>query len=136
MRKIHNRHVLLFAAGSGIAPLRAALQDILRNRYQHGRVTLYYGARNPDEFAYAHEFHSWLKHGVQIRQTISNKNAKDWAQPLGYVQQMLEEEKPAANTAALLCGMPGMIEGVTEKLIGLGVPKDLILTNLSYERCP
>ena len=37
---------LLFAAGSGITPIRALLQYLLDRRQGHGRVALYYGQRS------------------------------------------------------------------------------------------
>src|SRR5437762_1134726 len=82
---------VVFAAGSGIAPIRAVIRQILRNRYQHGTVILYDGARNPDEFAYSDEFPLWVKGGIKIRQTVSNKNTTEWKNDFGYVQHMLDE---------------------------------------------
>ena len=47
--------VLLFAAGSGITPIRALLQYLLDRRGAHGRIALYYGQRTDRDFAYLDE---------------------------------------------------------------------------------
>jgi NAD(P)H-flavin reductase len=53
------RDVLLFAAGSGIAPVRALVQHLLSHRDRFGRATLFYGQRHGAEFAYRDEAVAW-----------------------------------------------------------------------------
>lgn len=129
LKKGKGKDILLFAAGSGIAPLRSALWWIIRQRNDYKKITLFYGARNPNEFAYAREFKDWEKHKIKIIQTISNADAKNWQGPLGYVQDLVTEKIDGEKTIALLCGMQEMVEQTTQKLISLGLPKNHILTN-------
>lgn len=123
------RHLLLFAAGSGIAPIRAVVRWLLNDRYHYGRVTLFYGARNPDEFAYRDEFDLWKKERIHLQQTISDKKRTDWSGAYGYVQELISEGMAIANTAAILCGMDDMIGEVTARLKSLGLPDQYILKN-------
>lgn len=129
MKSTVGRHLLLFAVGSGIAPIRAVVRWLLNDRYHYGRVTLFYGARNPDEFAYAGEFDAWKGARIHLQQTISDKKRTDWSGAYGYVQGLVSEGMSIANTAAILCGMDEMIGEVTEKLKLLGLSENYILTN-------
>src|SRR5512136_1764840 len=58
------RDVLLFAAGSGIAPIRALLQHVMAHRNRFARVTLFYGQRRGADFAYRAEQLDWERHGI------------------------------------------------------------------------
>jgi NAD(P)H-flavin reductase len=58
--------VLLFAAGSGIAPIRALLQALLRRRDEVDRIVLFYGQRRGADFAYRAEHLSWERRGVRV----------------------------------------------------------------------
>lgn len=130
MTETIGKNVLLFSAGSGIAPIRAALLWMFRKRDQFQAITLYYGARNPKEFAYQREFDDWKKKKVKIIQTISNMARKDWQAPVGYVQNLIpRDEIDSANTVALVCGMPSMIREVASALRKKGVSKENILTS-------
>lgn len=129
MKLTVGRHLLLFAAGSGIAPIRAVVRWLMKDRYHYGRVTLFYGARNPDEFAYRDEFDLWKKERIHLRQTISDKKRTDWSGAYGYVQELISEGMSIANTTAILCGMDEMIGEVAARLKSLGLPEQFILTN-------
>ena len=58
--------MLLFAAGSAIAPIRALVQHLIRRRDRFGRVTLFYGQRHGAEFAYLGEHMAWERRGVRV----------------------------------------------------------------------
>lgn len=121
------KNIVLFGVGSGIAPLRASLLEMFKNRSQYKEITLFYGVRNQNEFAYHHEFEEWEKQGIKIIRTLSNKEDSSWTGLKGYVQHHINEFQP--DSVALLCGMPEMVQEVREKLISLGLQKDHILTN-------
>ncbi len=130
MTETIGKHIFLFAAGSGIAPIRAALLWMCKRRSQFEAITLYYGARNPNEFAYQREFDDWKKKKIKIIQTISNTTRKDWNSPVGYVQKLIpHDEIDSAHTTVLICGMPSMIREVTSALRQKGIAKENILTN-------
>ena len=58
------RDVLLFAAGSAIAQIRALIQHVITHRNRFGRVTLFYGQRHGAEFAYRAEHLDWERRGI------------------------------------------------------------------------
>lgn len=124
------RDILLFATGSGIAPIRAVLQRIAANRGRYQAVELFYGVRSEDEFPYVDEFAQLEERGIGVHRVISQRNESDRAYA-GYVQERFRAAlPPVGNAVAFLCGQEGMIQGVTEALLEAGLPSDRIHLNL------
>lgn len=119
--------VLLFAAGSGISPIRAVIES---GALEGKDVTLYYGARGTDAMSYQDKFDAWEAAGVKVVPVLS-QGGDDWTGRKGYVQAALAEDGVAAAgaTGALLCGMKGMAEDVTAALTAAGVEEGRVLTN-------
>mmetsp|Transcript_2148 Transcript_2148/g.3686 ORF Transcript_2148/g.3686 Transcript_2148/m.3686 type:complete len:311 (+) Transcript_2148:15-947(+) len=124
------QHIFMFAAGSGIAPIRAALEsDTLK--IEGGRTaTLYYGARNAAQMAYAEKFDAWQERGVNIVPVLSQPEA-GWGGRRGYVQDALKEDLVPAprNCGVLLCGMKGMVEDVKYVFTTAGAFEGRLLQN-------
>uniref|UniRef100_A0A7S2G1T3 FAD-binding FR-type domain-containing protein n=1 Tax=Florenciella parvula TaxID=236787 RepID=A0A7S2G1T3_9STRA len=120
------QNVLLFAAGSGISPIRSAIES---GALAGKDCTLYYGARDTTFMAYMEKFDEWEAKGVKVVPVMSK--ADGWDGRTGYVQAALKEDgvKLARNTGALMCGMKGMAEEVKEALVEAGVDEGRVLTN-------
>jgi ferredoxin-NADP reductase len=131
--RFHNaiRHVLLFATGSGIAPIRAAIED-RGCLVGMDSIKLYYGCRNQNRMAYQDRFASWQKdRGVQVVPVLSQP-VSSWNGARGYVQHALERDgilTPPAQTAVLVCGLRGMTTAVESYLLQHGIEKQHILYN-------
>lgn len=128
------QNILLFAAGSGIAPIKAAIESGQLNvakAVSGGRsARLYYGVQNPDELCFVENFGKWELDGFQIVPVLSQA-PDDWEGRTGYVQAALEEDGVPIprNSGALMCGMKGMAEAVKDILTKAGVFEGRILTN-------
>jgi len=131
------QNVLLFANGSGIAPIRAAIESGMMNIASSdngGRsCRLYYGVKSPSDMPYADKFAKWEAAGVAVVPVISRPEEckMEWPGRTGYVQNALEEDGVPIprNSGALLCGVKGMAENVTDLLKKAGVIEGRILTN-------
>jgi NAD(P)H-flavin reductase len=122
------RRVLLFATGSGISAVRSLIGVLLRDRPGYGHLSLYFGARTPDAFAYTAELDTWEAAGLQVIRTVSQPGASGWQGLQGYVQTHVPLE-PLADASAFLCGQKGMVQGVTEALERQGLPRERIFLN-------
>jgi len=122
------RRVLLFATGSGISAVRSLIGVILQDRASYGEVSLYFGVRTPDAFAYAPELDGWEQAGLRVIRTVSRPGDTGWQGLQGYVQTHVPLE-PLAEAAAFLCGQKGMVQGVTEALERQGLPRERIFLN-------
>ncbi|WP_309890974.1 NAD-binding oxidoreductase [Archangium sp.] len=122
------RNVLLFATGSGISPIRSVIASIRAERAVYGRVTLYFGARTPQAFAYEDELQHWQASDIRVVRTVSQPGASGWQGLTGYVQAHLSEE-PVEDTVAFVCGQSGMVQEVIEALRTRGLPREAIHLN-------
>jgi NAD(P)H-flavin reductase len=126
------REVLLFAAGSGIAPIRALLQHLIARGQHMGKAVLFYGQRSEADFAYRHEHAAWERAGVRVVLCASQPSGA-WRGARGYVQEVAREircgEIHPPNAVAYVSGMKTMIDGVRDELLAGGMPPERILLN-------
>lgn len=127
------QNVLLFAVGSGIAPIASAIESgELATKGSGGSRTarLYYGVRNEEELCFVDRFPAWESSGVEVVPVLSQPS-ESWKGRTGYIQNALEEDGVPVprNTGALLCGMKGMTEAVSDVLTKAGVFDGRILQN-------
>jgi NAD(P)H-flavin reductase len=128
------QNVLLFAAGSGLAPIMAAIEsDQLKVKAEDGgrSCRLYYGERTQDDLCCVDKFPEWEAAGYEIVPVLSQPDDSKWNGRSGYVQNALEEDGIAIprNSGALLCGMKGMTESVKDLLTKAGVFDGRVLFN-------
>jgi len=126
------QNVILLAAGSGIAPIKAAVESgLLKTGESGGRTArLYYGERTSDDLCFVEDFVKWEAAGVEVVPVLS-QSPDEWQGRLGYVQNALEEDGVPIprNSGALLCGMKGMAESVKDILTKAGTFEGRVLTN-------
>ena len=125
------QNVILCAAGSGIAPLAAVMESDLLQLASTGRTCrLYYGEQTADDLCCVHQFAAWEAKGIEVVPVLSRAD-ENWGGRVGYVQTALEEDgiPIPRNSGALLCGMKGMTEAVSELLKKAGVFDGRILFN-------
>ena len=124
------QNILLFAAGSGIAPIKAAMESGALGTGSGRTARLYYGERTPDDLCFTSQYKEWEDAGIQVVPVLSQP-PDSWQGRSGYVQNALEEDGVPIprNCGALLCGQKGMAESVTDTLTKAGVFEGRILTN-------
>lgn len=129
------QNCLLFANGSGIAPIRSAIESgqlkIAKPGTGGRTARLYYGCKTIDDMPYLSKFSEWEANGIEVVPVISRPEECRWEGRTGYIQTAAEEDGIAIprNTAALLCGVKGMAESVKDLLSKAGVFEGRIMTN-------
>lgn len=116
--------ILIFATGTGIAPIKALIESEDLQVKQRSSVKLYYGTRTEATTPYREDAVQWSSNGVQLINVYSSEGH-------GYVQDIFADEVKAdgSRTGAVLCGQKEMAEQITEALVARGVAKECILTN-------
>ena len=124
------QNVLLFGVGSGIAPIKAAMESGLLGISNGRSARLYYGVQTPEDLCFVESFPAWEANGIEVVPVISQP-ADTWDGRSGYVQNALEEDGVPIprNSGALMCGMKGMAESVKAVLLKAGIFEGRILTN-------
>lgn len=134
--ELDGRDVVVAAGGLGVAPLRAAIYELLRQRERFGRVVAVIGARSPELLLYADEFTSWRSGGIRVVTTI-DRAADGWGGRVGFVPDVVatvidELALDPDRTSALVCGPDVMMQCVADVLLERGVGADEI--QLTLER--
>jgi NAD(P)H-flavin reductase len=132
VEEARGRHVLLFAAGSGIAPIRALVQHILAHRDGFDRVTLFYGQRLGGDFAYRREHLAWERGGIRVVLCPSREH-EAWPGVRGRVQEVARSlafgGSPPEDSVAFVCGMTAMVDDVRATLARAGIPPERVHLN-------
>jgi NAD(P)H-flavin reductase len=124
--------VLLFAAGSGIAPIRALLQSLLARRDEVDRIVLFYGQRRGGEFAYRDEHLHWERHGVRV--VLCPSAADDaWEGVRGRVLDVAHTIEFGGarlpRAVSFISGMSAMVVEVKSTLTRAGLPPERLRLN-------
>ena len=125
------KDILLFAAGSGIAPIRAAAQYIRARRWDFGEVVLFYGQRNAGDFAYETELTDLEKQDIPVVRVLSGGDAA-WRSHRGHVQEAflrLRSKWKLQDPVAYACGMKPMVQGVKDALAQAGFTGERVFQN-------
>ena len=132
VEEAEGRDVLLFAAGAGIAPIRAVVQHLAAHRDGFARAVLFYGQRHGSEFAYAREREAWEAGGVEVVLCPSREDDA-WIGVRGRVQEVARTlgfggARPA-EVVAFAAGMTAMVDDVRHTLAAAGVPPARVHAN-------
>ena len=124
------QRLLFVAGGTGIAPLRAMIDHLLRQGAGEG-ISLLYSARNDHEFAFIEELRGHEQRGrLEIHQTVTREGSASWVGfrgriGLSHFERVVHEP---ANTLCFVCGPRAMVNESVSTLGALGVPAGAIRT--------
>ena len=124
------RRLLFVAGGTGIAPLRAMVDHVLRRDPGHA-ISLLYSARTGDEFAFIEELRDHERRGrLELHQTVTRDDSTAWAGSRGRIGRSHFDSvvHDPANTLCFVCGPRAMVNESVSTLAGLGVPAEAIRT--------
>jgi NAD(P)H-flavin reductase len=133
MEAARGRDVIIIAGGIGLAPLRPAIYEVLRNRDRYGRLVVLYGARSPRELLYRKELASWARQpDTQVLVTV-DYGGLGWHGHVGVVTTLFKYARlQPSKSVAMICGPEIMMRFVTRQLEEHGVTA--ANTYLSMER--
>lgn len=123
--------LVFVAGGTGIAPLRAMIDHVLRPPPPGTRVSLLYSARNGDEFAFIEELRGHAARGrLELHQTVTRDDSAAWAGGRGRIGRSHFENvvHEPAETLCFVCGPRTMVSESVSTLAALGVPAEAIRT--------
>jgi NAD(P)H-flavin reductase len=122
--------LLFVAGGTGISPLRAMIDHLLRRDPGNG-ISLLYSARNAEEFAFIEELRGHEQRGrLELHQTVTRDDSTTWAGDRGRIGRSHFERvvHDPTNTLCFVCGPRAMVNESVSTLFELGVPASAIRT--------
>jgi len=120
--------VVMFAAGSGIAPIHAQVEHLARG--PGPAMTLYYGETGSADFAFRDRMAGIP--GLRVVWTVS-ADEPGWTGARGWVQDVAAADAAGwdpGSTVIYACGMPAMEAAVRQLAARHGLAADRVLTNL------
>jgi NAD(P)H-flavin reductase len=125
--------VVLVAGGLGLAPLRPAIYHLLEHRARYGRLSILFGARNPEQMLFLEEIEQWRQRlDIDIHVTVDHADS-GWHGNVGVVPMLVPRVAlDPAKTVALVCGPEVMMRFTVNALHSAGLAGDRI--HVSMER--
>jgi NAD(P)H-flavin reductase len=116
------RNVLFVATGTGIAPIRSMLLDLVNNGYA-GAATLYWGLRSQRDVYYQQEFEALAARYPNVSFTIAlSRPEAGWQAYAGRVTGLVDARVTSVkNLDVFLCGNNAMIRDVTQIIRAKGL---------------
>jgi NAD(P)H-flavin reductase len=123
-----DRDLLMVAGGSGLAPMRAVLEQIDREHDQTGsapNVHLYHGVRLPWSL-YEHRLLSWLAQREWFTYTPVVSDDPTYPGERGLVGAVAARKPGIQDRVAMVCGPPVMVQHTVAELEAAGVTSERI----------
>jgi Na+-transporting NADH:ubiquinone oxidoreductase subunit F len=123
-----DRAIVFIAGGSGLAPIRSIVIDMIDKKITNRKATFFFGAATKADLYYVDEFqniekeHSWFK----FVPALSNDKS-DHPYQTGLITDVVANHYDSlADFEAYLCGSPGMIDACIKVLTQKDLPADRI----------
>lgn len=117
---------LMIATGTGIAPFRSMLPELVQRAEAGARVELLHGVRESAQLYFREAFAAAAERvsTLRYRGCVSQQPVADEASLLvpGRVQGALAALEPQPSDIACLCGHPAMVDEVAARLREIGLP--------------
>ena len=131
VRRSHDTSVLFIGVGSGLAPLRAMIQDELRAG--SSRVGLLFGARDEEHILWRDEWSDWRSSRRFEGDVTLSRGSESWSGLRGYVQlHAVQAYEKVAPADVYVCGLSSMVVDVVRSLESHGVDSAAIYSE-SYD---
>lgn len=123
--------ILLVCGGIGLVPVRSAINYILDNRRDYGRLTILYGVKSPSDRLFGDELARWKAlPGVTVLETVDHSD-EHWDGHVGLITTLLPKaDVNPAQTVAVICGPPVMYRFVLQELEKIGFKDESIFVSL------
>jgi len=120
--------VLVFVGtGSGIAPLRSMILDLIQVRQDARDITLYWGMRHVEELFWLDDFQDLVEKLPNFHfYPVISRPTNGWSLSTGHVIDLLLAHKLQKNSGFYICGSSAMINDVQKLLFEKGFNKDSI----------
>ncbi len=119
VRDSSKKNLILLATGTGIAPIKAILEDInIHQAKRFEKIDLYWGMRNSDEFYWHPTFD---KLNFSITQVTSTKEPDDTSTKCYVQHAVVDSGVVLSECTAYACGSEIMIKDARELLISKGL---------------
>lgn len=122
-------HVLFVCGGTGIAPVRSMLHELLRTD-PSVRIGLLQSGRTPEDLAYGEELRELARCGrIRLAQTVTRDAPGSWTGARGRIgAARLHEAMTGPRPECFVCGPDSLVADVPRLLADLRIPPEQVHT--------
>jgi len=127
-KAMDNDDELVFVAtGTGIAPFRSMILDLIHNKKLKKKISLYFGLRHEEHAYYFDEFKELdsMTENFTFIPVLSRPNEL-WKGAKGYCQDILIQEPVNHNSRVYICGRTENVKSIAESLLEHGYNQEKI----------
>jgi NAD(P)H-flavin reductase len=109
VEEMKGKDILFVCGGIGLVPVRSAIQYVLDNRDEYGRIMILIGTKSSADRLFSEEIDEWRKvKNMTLLETVDHRD-DNWAGIEGVITTLLPLVKVNPNdTVAIICGPPIM----------------------------
>lgn len=123
-------HMVMVCTGTGVAPFRSMIFDLIHKDKNFHHIHLIFGARNEEDILYREEFEELADQHSEITYDVCLSRDEDWKGFKGYVHQVYLQGNYPEGTKYYLCGWSEMIDDAVENLL---LKKQIDKKDIIYE---
>jgi sulfite reductase subunit B len=130
IEEFYGKEIVIVGGGVGLAPLRSLLLTLFNSIDKYKKISLYYGARRPEDIVYKKLLPTWRKKkNFDLTMTV-DVGGNGWKGNIGLVTTILKDFNVNKKEAkVVVCGPPIMMKFTTFKLLDEGFqPENLFLS--------
>ncbi len=118
--------LVFIGTGTGVAPLRSMIIDLIRNKAIAKEILLIFGVRYENEILFEEEFEKLQNENPNFKFVkIVSRPSENWPLRKGHVQENFDMVD-IMNSEFYICGLPDMYEGAKKKLLEMGADEKVI----------
>jgi len=128
---LKGKDILFVGGGCGLVPLRSAIQYVMDNRKDYGRVIILSGCRTPADRQFPGEGEQWRAQGnVEFLETV-DQGTGGWQGHVGVITTLFSKITLGdGQWTSLVCGPPVMYKFVIKELKKLSFADENIYVSL------
>ena len=124
---------LYVAGGCGLAPLKAVIDTQVRERAAESPITILYATRHPGDRIHRTALAAWAREpSMRVLEVIEHPTS-GWRGRTGTLVDHLDEALDPLPAVAAVCGPPGMLGPVAQRLRRRGISADCIFVALERQ---
>lgn len=131
--ELQGKDVAFICGGIGLVPVRSAINYVLQNRDDYGKVSILYGTKTPADRLFTDELDKWgADSDIDFHETVDRADS-EWRGNVGVITTLIPKlDLDPANTKVIVCGPPVMYKFVLIELAEHNISEEN--TYVSLER--
>ncbi len=125
---LEDENPIIFAAtGTGIAPIRSMVVDLLNNKKSKRDIYLFYGQRYDNEAYFLNDLYKLAEEHINLKFIpVISRPGETWKGEKGYIHEHIKKMPVIKEARVYVCGRSETVKIISDDLVNFGYPKDKV----------